>query len=1049
MGKNDRVHVFLRVRPNRDRRGPDDEGYAINHSFEKSRIQFHVDKRQREDDIVNHSVEDYQFEFDRVFGPKTTQEEMFNMVAKDCVLSALDGYNSTIFAYGQTGSGKTYSITGGTESYADRGIIPRALSLVYDECAKRTDFAWTVRISYLQIYNDKGQDLLNRGKDAKTLDDLPPVTVHETDEEVVLRGLEAHPSNSIHEALNLLFLGDTNRLYCETPMNKTSSRSHCIFAVHIEGRQHGSALVRRSKLNLVDLAGSERVGKTGVQGTLLTEAKYINLSLHYLEHVIVALSEQSKGVREHVPYRNSFMTMCLRDSLGGNCRTAMLATAHPAPEYFMETISTCKFAQRVACIKQDARVNEETDPTVLVRRLKGQVAQLSDQLAFYKKGDQNADRKMDGDEYERCREVVQRFVDDPDPNTNISGINGDLPRILACFRIMKGMLGGKVLVPGAPTTTAAATAAPAAGAPPSSGGGGGPTSAEAARLKSHVDALTVSLQQKENEISLLFSLVEKSSAPKFNAETQTGDPSAPSYGGDHHRAGSAARRESAAPQERDPTSLAGLLHQHQNQQQHQQYDGTGASSHYSQQQQQQQATPLLSAAELKAEDDRMKDNYDLSALADADLLKDRQAAFEAFRRSYRKYEQIEKNKHELRGAYDACKAIALEVNSCVDAIKRLKHRVNQLRADRALQGIAEPHADEAAALEQLSEAKEAYRSQGAELGRRKEQIDHMHLVMLRAQEQLTKDFDEWFTARLKQLSIAKQQQQRLAGAGGGSGGGAVAGSGSRAAVAMMQQMEFGGSMVPTASSSERGRAPSQPTRQPPHSASSAAAQQNPYGSGSGSYAPNQPSSAPTTAAGAYRVDGGVSSSLSGTYGGQSSHQQQQQVVGGASFRQRSPPPPMIPSSPAQPQQPMASNGSLFSASFPASNPLLARSSSGANFTEAQHERARDAAQQHSQQMRAIDNASANSLFAGVAGGGGGSSYSGFGASQSQSSVMASSSAVPPPQRSIVGGGAAGGQAMNPYCPQYPSTGDDAADQQLAAMYKARDEMRARLQQQRR
>lgn len=732
MGKNDRVHVFLRVRPNRDRRGPDEEGYHINHSFEKSKIQFHVDKSKRDDDVINHSVEDYQFEFDRVFGPKTTQEEMFNMVAKDCVLSALDGYNSTIFAYGQTGSGKTYSITGGTESYNDRGIIPRALSLVFDECAKRTDYEWTIRISYLQIYNDKGQDLLNRGKDAKTLDELPQVTVHETEDEVILKGLEAHQSTTIHDALNLLFLGDTNRLYCETPMNKTSSRSHCIFTVSIEGRGHGTATVRRSKLNLVDLAGSERVGKTGVQGNLLTEAKYINLSLHYLEHVIVALSEQSKGLREHVPYRNSFMTMCLRDSLGGNCRTAMLATAHPAPEYFMETISTCKFAQRVACIKQDARVNEETDPSILVKKLKAQVAQLSEQLAFYKKGDQNANREMDGDEYERCREVVQRFIDDPDPKSNISGINGDLPRILACFRIMKGMLGGKVSTVPAKPGSSSSVAPPAPSTPP-------PTSAETTRLKTHIEALTISLQQKENEISLLFNLVEKSSAPKFNAETQTGEVD--------HRVPSSVRRESLSNgTEAEPTSLAGLLQQRNRQQQQQQEgrDQNPLSASASA-----PPAPLLSAVEIDAQDERMKANYDLTALADAELLKDRQAAFEAFRRSYRKYEQIEKNKVDLKGKYDECKRLAMEVNSFVDQIKQLKFKVNQLRAERALQGNNEPEDEEQWALQQLSEAKQAYNAKGAELGKKKEYIDQMHLVMMRSQEQLAKDFDDWFTSRLK------------------------------------------------------------------------------------------------------------------------------------------------------------------------------------------------------------------------------------------------------------------------------------------------------------
>ena len=107
----------------------------------------------------------------------------------------------------------------------------------------------------------------------------------------------------------------------ETPMNMASSRSHCIFTISIEARPSGSDVVRRSKLHLVDLAGSERVKKTGIEGTVLREARYINLSLHYLEQVIVALQE-----KKFVPYRNSMMTSVLRDSLGGNCKTVMVAT---------------------------------------------------------------------------------------------------------------------------------------------------------------------------------------------------------------------------------------------------------------------------------------------------------------------------------------------------------------------------------------------------------------------------------------------------------------------------------------------------------------------------------------------------------------------------------------------------------------------------------------------------------------------------------------------------------------------------------------------------
>jgi kinesin family member 6/9 len=138
------------------------------------------------------------------------------------------------------------------------------------------------------------------------------------------------------------------------------------------------------QLHLVDLAGSERVGKTGVGGQLLAEAKYINLSLHYLEQVIVALAE--KG-RSHVPYRNSMMTSVLRDSLGGNCMTTMIATLSCEASNIEETVSTCRFAQRVALIKNQVTVNEEIDPQVMVLRLKKQVADLQAELALASTGE--------------------------------------------------------------------------------------------------------------------------------------------------------------------------------------------------------------------------------------------------------------------------------------------------------------------------------------------------------------------------------------------------------------------------------------------------------------------------------------------------------------------------------------------------------------------------------------------------------------------------------------------------------------------------------------
>lgn len=154
--------------------------------------------------------------------------------------------------------------------------------------------------------------------------------------------------------------------------------------ISIESRQEGSSNIRRSKLHLVDLAGSERTHKTNSSGQLFREATHINKSLHFLEMVIVALQEQKKGTRTHIPYRNSMLTSVLRDSLGGNCLTTMIATINPEPEHTDESVSTCRFAQRVAKIQNSAILNEETDPNALIRQLKAKLSGMAAEVKFLK-----------------------------------------------------------------------------------------------------------------------------------------------------------------------------------------------------------------------------------------------------------------------------------------------------------------------------------------------------------------------------------------------------------------------------------------------------------------------------------------------------------------------------------------------------------------------------------------------------------------------------------------------------------------------------------------
>ncbi|NXK00371.1 KIF6 protein, partial [Corythaixoides concolor] len=294
---------------------------------------------------------------------------------------------------------------------------------------------YTTHVSYLEIYNECGYDLLDPRHEASRLEDLPKVTVMEdSDQNIHLKNLSLQQATNEEEALNLLFLGDTNRMIAETPMNQASTRSHCIFTIHISSKEPGSATIRRSKLHLVDLAGSERVAKTGVGGHLLTEAKYINLSLHYLEQVIIALAEKN---RSHIPYRNSMMTSVLRDSLGGNCMTTMIATLSIDKRNIDESISTCRFAQRVALIKNEAVLNEEIDPRLIIVQLKKEIQELKDELALVT-GKQRTS-ELSQEELLQLDELIETFLQDNDPDSTLD-VGADMRKIKYCFIHVKQLM---------------------------------------------------------------------------------------------------------------------------------------------------------------------------------------------------------------------------------------------------------------------------------------------------------------------------------------------------------------------------------------------------------------------------------------------------------------------------------------------------------------------------------------------------------------------------------------------------------------------------------
>ena len=282
--------------------------------------------------------------------------------------------------YGQTGAGKTYTMSGGSQNYKFRGVIPRSISHLFHEIQNKPELSYVVRISYTEIYNELIYDLLSSIPPSEQTGNI--MIQDDPKFGITVKGLTLVLANSEEDALNQLFEGETNRTVAEHKLNKTSTRSHCVYTVHLEcrSRVESSEKVVYSKLNLVDLAGSERTKKTGSEGLTLTEANFINKSLSYMEQVVIALSEKN---RDHVPYRQSKLTYMLKDSIGGNSRTSMIANIWPEPEHMEESISTFRFATRMMRVANEATINVELDPGQLVERYKREIRDLKQELAMH------------------------------------------------------------------------------------------------------------------------------------------------------------------------------------------------------------------------------------------------------------------------------------------------------------------------------------------------------------------------------------------------------------------------------------------------------------------------------------------------------------------------------------------------------------------------------------------------------------------------------------------------------------------------------------------
>ncbi|XP_041061741.1 kinesin-like protein KIF1B isoform X7 [Carcharodon carcharias] len=322
-----------------------------------------------------------------------SQSQVYNDIGKEMLQHSFEGYNVCIFAYGQTGAGKSYTMMG-KQDKDHQGIIPQLCEELFEKINdnSNSDMSYSVEVSYMEIYCERVRDLLNpKTKGNLRVREHPLLGPYVED-------LSKLAVTSYTDIADLMDAGNKARTVAATNMNETSSRSHAVFTIVFTQKRHDVetdlCTEKVSKISLVDLAGSERADSTGAKGTRLKEGANINKSLTTLGKVISALAEvdnapsksKKKKKSDFIPYRDSVLTWLLRENLGGNSRTAMVAALSPADINYDETLSTLRYADRAKQIKCNAVINEDPNAK-LIRELKDEVTRLKDLLCSQGLGD--------------------------------------------------------------------------------------------------------------------------------------------------------------------------------------------------------------------------------------------------------------------------------------------------------------------------------------------------------------------------------------------------------------------------------------------------------------------------------------------------------------------------------------------------------------------------------------------------------------------------------------------------------------------------------------
>uniref|UniRef100_A0A8C8UN64 Kinesin-like protein KIF14 n=2 Tax=Peromyscus maniculatus bairdii TaxID=230844 RepID=A0A8C8UN64_PERMB len=394
--ENSQVTVAVRVRPFSKREKMEKASQVVFRSGEEITVE-HPEMKQTYTFVYDVSF----WSFDDSHPGYASQTTVYETLAAPLLQRAFEGYNTCLFACGQTGSGKSYTMMGLNE---EPGIIPRFCEDLFAQVAKRqtSEVSFHLEMSFFEVYNEKIHDLLVcKGENGQRKQPLR-VREHPVSGPYV-EALSMNVVSSYSDIQSWLALGNKQRATAATGMNDKSSRSHSVFTLVmtqtktelVEGEEHDHRIT--SRINLIDLAGSERCSTAHTSGERLKEGVSINKSLLTLGKVISALSEQAGGRRVFIPYRESVLTWLLKESLGGNSKTAMIATVSPAASNIEETLSTLRYATQARLIVNIAKVNEDMNAK-LIRELKAEIEKL--------KAAQRNNRNIDPERYRLCRQEI-------------------------------------------------------------------------------------------------------------------------------------------------------------------------------------------------------------------------------------------------------------------------------------------------------------------------------------------------------------------------------------------------------------------------------------------------------------------------------------------------------------------------------------------------------------------------------------------------------------------------------------------------------------------